>query len=169
MLKKLSSKNPMDFSFVRYVSVIDPILLHSCLFDDSKQKLQRWLNDFIYLKVTNSLCANEGPPEFIIFNQNTVKLIKRRFRSFEKKKASLVDPHFKEVEIGKYKNLASGLKLVLMLSHGQTSLALWSTILTRRKFLSTQKANNWYHENYSLSPHTCPVIISLLKLVRSSQ
>ena len=38
----------MDFSVAVCVSVFDPTLLQSCLFNDSRQNLQSLLNDIIY-------------------------------------------------------------------------------------------------------------------------
>ena len=62
------------------------------------------------------MCADEALTEFTMFCQTIVKLTTRRFVI-----CRLVEFYSKEVEVGKYKNLASGLKLVLVL--------IWSSIL----------------------------------------
>ena len=105
MLERLFSKNPVDFSIVRCVSIFDPRWLHSCLLDDSRQKLQRLLNNLVHLQTINYSGADETLTEITMFYQNIVKLKRGDFVSFEQKKVHLDDFYFKEVEVGKYKNL----------------------------------------------------------------
>ena len=59
---------------------------------------------------------------FTMFYQNVVKLKRGDFVSFEKEKRRLDDFCFKKIEVSKYKNLESMLKLVLVLSRDQASV-----------------------------------------------
>ena len=80
------SKNPMDFSIVKCASVFDPTLLHSYLFDDSRQKLQRLPNNLVHLQVINLSRVDEALTVCTMFYQSIVKLKGGDFISFEKEK-----------------------------------------------------------------------------------
>ena len=60
--------------------------------------------------------------EFKSFQENEVKKMWHEFSGFCSKESRLDDFYFKTVGIGKYKELAFVLKLLLTKSHGQTSV-----------------------------------------------
>ena len=65
--------NPRVFSIVRCALVFNTRLVHSCLFDETRQKLQRLLNYLVHTQIIISLCACEGLTEVTIFYKNIVK------------------------------------------------------------------------------------------------
>ena len=108
----------MSYSVVRNSLVFDPLIMSQENVGVLQSKLKKLLTDLMKLKLFQCQFCDKVMQEFLEFVGHEMKLHSDVFQSSKRDKTSLDVFFFSYIDVVKYKELSSLVKMILTHSHG---------------------------------------------------
>ena len=119
--KKLFEKSPVSHNVVRNSVIFDPLIACQENVGTLQSKLKKLLDHLIKHKLFQAQVCDKIMQQFLEFVGHDLKLLTDLFQSYKREETSLDEFYFEKTDIRSFKELASLLKVILTVSHGQAA------------------------------------------------
>ena len=176
LLKKLTEKSPMHFCVVKNASVFDPALLVSLDSTGLRCSMKNLLTHLVSLKIVSATLAEKALLQYLDLLATINQQDLEKAKSFNYKDSRLDAFYFDEMSFKMSAQLTSILKLVLILSHGQSSVERGfnvnkdvvkanlqeKSVVSRKMIIDHMQKNN-------VSPSTIKITRKLARSVKAAR
>ena len=122
VLLKLFERSPLGSVLLRRSVVFNPTLTLTVTKEEMQRCLKGLLAHLIDLNIIIPITCDTVADLFSTYLENEVKTHKQKFENFDPKNTRLDTFYFKDLDIGKYKELSFVIRLIFTLSHGQSAV-----------------------------------------------
>ena len=122
ILKKLFEKSPAGFIVVKNASIFNPHTLRNEKVAVVQRRLNLLLSHLEKQKILSTAQCDKMTEQFLEFIDYNLKVNIVKCENFSANDTNFDDFYFRFIGIEKYKELSFSVKIVLTLSHGQTSV-----------------------------------------------
>ena len=155
MLQKIFERSPLQSAVVRSSHIFDPKVMVSYSASGSEKCLKGLLHQLMSLSILQPTFCDKVRENFHNFLTENLVLHKEKFISFDRATKRLDDFYFNStVNVKKYPELSFVLKVVFVLSLGQTAVESWFNLRDQslKENINAESLNahwimyNWPHD-----------------------